>query len=87
MTLYTNILPFKLVVRLFDCFLNEKFKILFRVGLAIFKIKEKSLMECKNMDKIMECLKSFKESEFQDDDKFVEIAFKIKLSKKDIEVS
>jgi GTPase-activating protein len=86
MTLYTNALPFKLVVRLFDSFLNEKFKIVYRVALAIFKIKEKALLECKSMDKIMDNLKQFKEPEFQDDDLFISIAFKIKLSRKDIEV-
>jgi hypothetical protein len=86
MTLYTNTLPFHLVVRLFDCFLNEKFKILYRIALAIFKIKEKSLLEVKDMDKISERLKTFREPEFIDDDIFITIAFKIKLKRKDIEV-
>jgi Rab-GTPase-TBC domain len=87
MTLYTNVLPFRLVVRLFDCFLNEKFKILYRVALAIFKIKEKALLATPHMDKLMENLRFFKEPEFIDDDIFIDICFKIKLSKKEIEVS
>ena len=86
MCLYTNTLPFGLVVRLFDTFLFEKFKILYRVALAIIKIKEKKLLQCKTMDKVMECLKTFKEPEFQDDDKFIEICFKLSLSRKDIDV-
>lgn len=86
MTLYANLLPFKLVVRLFDCFLFEKFKIIYRIGLAIIKIKEKKLLECKNMDNIIIHLKTFEESEFYDDDTFIKVAFSINLTRKDIEV-
>jgi len=85
MTLYTNVLPFSLVVRLFDCFLFEKFKILYRIGLAIIKIKEKKLAACKSMDTVLMTLKKFDEPEFQDDDKFIDIAFGISLTRKDIE--
>lgn len=86
MTLYTNTLPFGLVVRLLDSFLFEKFKILYRVALAIIKIKEKQLMKLEGLDKITDCLKSFKEQAFQDDDEFIDVCFKIKLSRKDIDV-
>lgn len=86
MTLYSNFLPFKLVVRLFDCFLFEKFKIIYRVGLAIIKIKEKKLLQCNNMDQILMHLKNFEEPEFHDDDAFIKVAFGISLKRKQIEV-
>ncbi len=86
MTLYTNVLPFNLVVRLFDSFLFEKFKIIYRIGLAIIKIKEKKLLQCKSMDTVLMALKNLNEPEFQDDDAFINIAFGISLTRKDIEV-
>lgn len=85
MTLYTNVLPFNLVVRLFDSFLFEKFKIIYRIGLAIIKIKEKKLLQCKSMDTVLMALKNLNEPEFQDDDAFINIAFGISLTRKDIE--
>jgi len=87
MTLYTNFLPFKLVVRLFDSFLFESFKIIYRIGLTIIKIKEKKLLTCRNMDDVLVHLKNFEEPEFHDDDAFIDIAFGIKLQRKEIEVT
>ncbi len=86
MTLYTNFLPFKLVVRLFDCFLFENFKVIFRIGLTIIKIKEKKLLKCRAMDDMLIHLKNFDEPEFHDDDVFINMAFGISLQRKDIEV-
>lgn len=86
MTLYTNFLPFKLVVRLFDCFLFESFKIIYRIGLTIIKIKEKKLLQCRSMDEVLMHLKNFEEPEFHDDDAFINIAFGLSLQRKEIEV-
>ena len=86
MTLYTNFLPFKLVVRLFDCFLFESFKIIYRIGLTVIKIKEKRILQCKSMDDILVQFKNFEEPEFHDDDAFINIAFSLKLQRKKIEV-
>jgi len=78
-TLYTGVLPFKLVVRLIDTFLCEKMKILYRVALTILKYKEKELLEANSLDKIMLGLKNFKDPKWFDDDKFIKTAFEIKL--------
>ena len=86
MTLYSNFLPFNLVVRLFDCFLFEQFKILYRVGLAIIKIKQKKLLKCTSMEQILAHLKNFEEPEFHNDDQFLKVAFGISLSRKEIQV-
>ena len=39
--MYTIILPFNILMRMFDIYLFEGEKTLFRAGLAILKIKEK----------------------------------------------
>ena len=82
--MYTSILPFRIVARLFDTFLFEKMKILYRVGLAIIKYKEKELLECKDLGKIMLELREFNDKRWADDDKFLKTAFEIKLSSKEI---
>jgi GTPase-activating protein len=86
MTLYTNVLPFKLVVRLFDAFLHEDFKIIYRVGLAIIKCKERAIVLTEGFENLMHLLKDFKEPQFQDDDYFISQAFKISLSRNEIKV-
>jgi len=57
LTLYTAFLPFNLVLRIIDIFFFEKFKILYRVGLAILKCKEKEILEAKNMEKVIKIVK------------------------------
>lgn len=44
-TLYCSILPFSIVARIFDIFIYENEKIIFRAALAICKLLEKPLME------------------------------------------
>jgi hypothetical protein len=58
MTLFSAVLPFNLFLRTFDIFFYEGWKIIFRVSLAILKIKEKEILEAKTFDKIMAILKS-----------------------------
>ena len=74
LTLYTAVLPFNLVVRIFDIFFNEKFKILYRVALAILKIKEAEILACKSCDSILMILKNYENNEFKDEDQFIKIA-------------
>lgn len=40
MTLYASVLPFNLFARVFDVFLYENHKVIYRVGLAMLKFKE-----------------------------------------------
>ena len=51
-TLYIGELPDKLVLRIFDTFLFEGTKILYRMGLAILKIKEHSLVKAQDFGSI-----------------------------------
>ena len=48
-TCYTNCLPFDVVVRVFDCYLLEGEKILYRVALALFKLKEIEIIKFKKI--------------------------------------
>ncbi len=86
-SLYTNILPFNTVVRIFDCLLYEKTKILYRAGLAIMKIREKKISQAGSIEQLMNSFREYKEPEFYDEDNFCTIMFKFSLSKKEIEVN
>lgn len=46
-TLFTYSFPFEFVTRVWDIFLNEGWKIVFRVALALMKINQKSLLALK----------------------------------------
>ena len=89
MTLFTGTtgMPFEIVLRTMDTFLFERQKILYRVSLAIIKIKEKELLALNGMDRLLPFLtKAFQGPIWEDDDAFFKVAFSIKLSRKDIDV-
>ena len=86
LTLYISVLPSKLALRVFDCFLSEKTKILYRIALAILKIKETKLMKMKDMEEILDCLNIFDEKEFQDEEVFFKIAFEMNFYRENIRV-
>ena len=87
LTLFTIILPFKIVVRLFDIFLWEKHYILYRVCLGIIKIKKKEILKAETVHDIVNILGRFEEKEFLDEKLFFEVVFGIKLGKVNLEVS
>ena len=47
-TLFTRELDFKILVRIFDVFLLEGFKVIYRFGLGFLKLKEEKLVNAKN---------------------------------------
>lgn len=47
MTLFAGYLPFKLFLRVFDIFLNEGWKIIYRAALAVLKIKSEYILKQK----------------------------------------
>ena len=55
--MYSIILPFNILMRMFDIYFYEGEKTLFRAGLAILKIKEKQLLAMDDFEDIMLCLK------------------------------
>lgn len=86
LTLYVSFLPFNIVLRILDIFLYEGFKIIYRVGLGILKIKEEKILKMKQMDQIMINLKNFEEKEFEDEDIFIQTAQKFMFTYAEIRV-
>jgi hypothetical protein len=84
LTLYATALPFNVVLRIVDAFLLENFKILYRIALAIIKYKEKALLQCQRIDQLLMEIKDFTAPCWKDEDKLMDTAFSIKLSRKDI---
>ena len=60
LTLFSIYFPFETVVRVWDIYLVEGRKTLFRIALAILKINEKELMEAE-MEGLFSILKDFKD--------------------------
>ena len=82
--LFSRNLDFSVLVRIFDTFLLEGFKVIYRFSLAFIKLKEKDLIDSKNgIDSTMlvmnNCLKNV------DVDELFKVAFGFSLSKKLIE--
>ena len=86
LTLYIGELPDKLVLRIFDTFLFEGTKILYRMGLAVLKIKEHSLVKALDFATINKILSNYNEPEFCDEDMFFKVAFGIKFHREDVQV-
>ena len=82
-TCFSNCLSFNIVVRIFDCFLLEGEKIIYRVALALFKLKEKSLLKAKSFETIMEKMKTLTK-EIKSPDILLETAFRFSLSREHI---
>ena len=82
-TCFSNCLSFNIVVRIFDCFLLEGEKIIYRVALALFKLKEKSLLKAKSFETLMEKMKSLTK-EIKSPDILLETAFRFSLSREHI---
>ena len=82
--LFSRNLDFNVLVRIFDTFLLEGFKVIYRFSLAFIKLKEKDLIESKNgIDSTIlvmnNCLKNVNV------DELFKVAFGFSLSKKLIE--
>jgi len=86
LTLFTIILPSNIVVRIFDIFFLEKHYMLYRVCLAIIKIKKKAILKAQTLHEIVDVLGRFEEKEFQDEKSFFDVVFGIKLGRINLEV-
>ena len=82
-TCFANCLPFNIVVRIFDCYLLEGEKIIYRIALALFKLKENYLLKGKSFESVMEKMKLLT-NEIKNPDILLETAFNFSLSRKDI---
>ena len=81
--LFSRSLKFNILVRIFDTFILEGYKIIYRFALAFLKAKEKDLIECKGMDMIFKVMKKCFEN--IDIEEIIKTAFGFHLSKKEIE--
>ena len=69
---------------MFDIYLYEREKVLYRIGLAILKMKEKKLFRLNKFEEIMFFMKA--PINKNDEDEFIEIANSFTFSKKMINV-
>ena len=76
-------MKFNILVRIFDTFILEGYKIIYRFALAFLKSKEKELTECSGMDMIFKVMKNCFEK--IDIEETFKVAFGFHLSKKEIE--
>ena len=82
-TCFSNCLSFNIVVRIFDCYLLEGEKIIYRVALALLKLKENQILKSKSFESVMEVIKSIN-CENKTPDQLLQTAFKFSLSRQDI---
>ena len=59
MTVFADYFPIDIVVRIFDIYMMEGRKILFRIALAIFKLQERDLMTAEDLELPLTSLKQF----------------------------
>ncbi len=75
MCLYVGYLPTEVMLRVLDALMLEGNMILFRVGLALLKLNEESILATKTMEECHELLKDICAS-CHDGDKLMKVAFK-----------
>eukprot|EP00591_Stephanopyxis_turris_P009730 CAMPEP_0195527760 /NCGR_PEP_ID=MMETSP0794_2-20130614/29664_1 /TAXON_ID=515487 /ORGANISM="Stephanopyxis turris, Strain CCMP 815" /LENGTH=500 /DNA_ID=CAMNT_0040658751 /DNA_START=417 /DNA_END=1919 /DNA_ORIENTATION=+ len=81
LTVYTSSFPFDLVTRVWDCFISEGWKIVYRVMLALLKISTPVLMKCRFED-MLGHLTAIPAT--VDGDAVMKVAFKIPLRKRHV---
>lgn len=83
LTFYVDKMPFETFLRIFDVFLLEERKILYRVGLAIFKLKQAKILAKKaGFEEVMLEIKDFGGKEWGDADLLIKTAVSFKFSGK-----
>ena len=81
--LFSRSLKFNSLVRIFDTFILEGYKVIYRFALAFLKSNEQKIIECKEMDSLFKVIKSCFEN--VDIEEIMKTAFGFHLSKKEIE--
>ncbi|CAM6030308.1 unnamed protein product [Sphagnum balticum] len=79
-TVFSYSFPFSLALRIWDVFLSEGVKIVFRVGLALLRYCEDDLVKLP-FEKLVHALRNFPEGALQPDT-LLPLAYNIKVSKK-----
>jgi len=81
-TLFSINFKFEILVRVFDVFLSEGIKIIYRFGLALFKIHEQRILGAKQLEEVMAVFKTFYENQNIDD--LFSKAFGFSISRSDL---
>ena len=83
--LFSTNLQFSTLVRIYDTFILEGYKIIYRFSLAFLKLKEQKIIQCSGMDSAFKVIKKSMENLDIDLDELFKIAFGFSISKKEIE--
>ena len=83
--LFSINLQFSTLVRIYDTFILEGYKIIYRFSLAFLKLKEQKITQCSGMDSAFKVIKKSMENLEIDLDELFKIAFGFSISKKEIE--
>ena len=83
--LFSRNLQFSTLVRIYDTFILEGYKIIYRFSLAFLKLKEQKILNCSGMDSAFKVIKKGMENLDIDIDELFKIAFGFSISKKEIE--
>ncbi|CAM8987393.1 unnamed protein product [Rhodiola kirilowii] len=79
-TVFSYSFPFHFTLRIWDVFLNEGVKIVFKVGLALLKSRHDELVKCP-FEKLLHALRNFPE-DAMNPDKLLLLAYSFKVSKR-----
>lgn len=83
LTLFSRVIPFKVLVRIFDVFFLEGFKTMFRFALGFLKLKEKQIIQNKNnFSETIRIVKDFDEE--VNINELFKVSFNFKISTKEI---
>jgi hypothetical protein len=83
--LFSRNLEFSTLVRIYDTFILEGYKIIYRFSLAFLKLKEQKIIQCSGMDSAFKVIKKSMENLEIDIDELFKIAFGFSISRKEIE--
>lgn len=81
-TVFSCVFEFNILLRIFDCFLLEGFKIVYRIALGLFKLKQSELLKHKYFEEIMGEFKNF--SRDINVDELIKASFSFSFSRNDI---
>lgn len=83
-TLFTVNFKYEILVRIFDFFLCEGIKVIYRLGLAIMKINEEKITRAKQLEEVMGLFKILYDN--LDPEELFTVAFDFGISRKHLQV-
>lgn len=79
--MFISYLPFNFTIRLFDGFVNEGCKVLYRAGFAILKTLKEQILQCQSPNFLSKIIFD-KSLEFDDEEQFFKTAYSLTLRRK-----